>query len=183
MLVGRAMELLSARISSAQTRHIAKRVAQVVTPRQMTLEETQRERLKSQNYEDSKRRSMWQAAIEKAEAEQKVIERLDEAHYSHKDVEDRDYECTWVDFPEIPQPKKLALPEESNHPVRRRHAEERPDTAKPWGAEAADFLRQWDNNQVMINRNKYSRGTDILPSPSKNSIDKCGQERQKQFFY
>ncbi|KAM8705703.1 hypothetical protein ACLKA7_010064 [Drosophila subpalustris] len=165
MMVNRCMELLNAKIANAQTRHIAKRIPIArLSPRSLDVHVLQRERQKCQEYEVSKRLSMWEQDKDQT-SELQDPERLDHFHYKHHGVNERSYDCTWVDFPDRqpskPQPTFLV---EDHIPFNRRKSGQRPETAKPFDAEAKDFLKQWDSHNTMINRSRYSKSTNSNPS-------------------
>ncbi|KAH8399098.1 hypothetical protein KR215_002164, partial [Drosophila sulfurigaster] len=165
MMVNRAIELLNAKIAHAQTRHIAKRMPIArLNPCNLDHNVMRRERQKCEKYDISKRLSMWEQ--NKAETnETRDAVRLDQSHYKHCEVKDRSYDCTWVDFPprEPSKPQPVLIVEE-HIPYNRRKSGFRPETAKPWDAESSDFLKQWDGENVEINRNRYSKSVNSNPS-------------------
>ncbi|XP_017968341.1 uncharacterized protein LOC108659778 [Drosophila navojoa] len=183
IMVNRCIELLNAKIAHAQTRHIAKRVpVNRIRPRKMDAKAIFRERQKAENYEASKRLSMWeQNKGEKQNMSESL--RMDHSHYKHCGLMERTYDCTWADFPEDVKPKSgksVQSPEEVQSP--RRESGNRPDTAKPWDAESEDFIKQWENNNDMINRNRFATTTTLsrplLAKPVKTKLP-----RKKMFFF
>lgn len=168
MMVNRCIELLNDKIAKAQTRHIPKRLSVArLNPWSMNLDVLQRERQKCQDYEVSKRRSMWEQDKPETGKLQKE-KRLDHSHYKHYGVNERRYDCTWADFPEPPRPKPEPTSLIEEHiPFNRRKSGHRPETAKPCDAEATDFLKQWDNQNIMISGRRYSKITNSNLSATK----------------
>lgn len=142
MLVNRCIELLNAKIAHAQTRHIARRVpAFRNNSRRIDSDKVQRERLKSQKYEASKRMSMWEQDKEKKTEIPGEI-RLDHSHYKHHGPNDRKYDCTWIEFPENVRYKggPNSFPENQSIQPRRKLENRLKDSKsldsenlKPWG--------------------------------------------------
>ncbi|KAH8310906.1 hypothetical protein KR044_003446 [Drosophila immigrans] len=144
MMVNRAIELLNAKIARAQSRHVAKRMPVVCHHScNMDLNVMKREmRQKCQEYDASKRLSMWEQNKDQANGPQNTA-RLDQSHYKQSGLKKRSYDCTWVDFPERPptKPQPIFILEE-HIPLKRRKSENRPETAKPCDPEATDFMKQ-----------------------------------------
>lgn len=158
MLVNRCMELLNAKIAHAQTRHIARRVPTFWNSlRKIDSEKIQRERLKSQKYEASKRLSMWEQNREiKTEIPDEV--RLDHSHYKHHGPNDRKYDCTWIEFPENVRYKggPNSFPENQSNKPRRKH-EKRQNLAKSWNSGTLKNVKLWaaPNRIPRFRTNKY----------------------------
>ncbi|KAH8414163.1 hypothetical protein KR222_010001, partial [Zaprionus bogoriensis] len=156
MMVTRCIELLNAKIAHAHTRHIARRVPiNRVSPRKVDINVLQRERQKTQKYKASKRLSMWEQNEDQANPPESSA-RLDHVYYKHYGVNERNYDCTWVEFPEqAPSDDLDVLATEKYAPVAKRKNGHRPDTAKPWDAMAMDFIKHWDHRKLKINRNRF----------------------------
>lgn len=149
IMVNRCIELLSAKIAHAQTRHIAKRVPMSrVTSRKIDLDRLQQERQKTQKYEASKRLSMWEQNKEQSPSQD--ADRLDQSHYKHYGLNERKYDCTWIEFPDYVCRQPTVVPK-MKAPVAYRRDSERPDSAKPMDAEAKQFFKDWET-QKKINR-------------------------------
>ncbi|XP_034485779.1 uncharacterized protein LOC117790435 [Drosophila innubila] len=183
MMVNRCMELLNAKIANAQTRHIAKRVPVArLSPRNVDVHVLQRERQKCQEYEVSKRLSMWEQEKDQTNVLQDP-ERLDNSYYKHYGVNERSYDCTWVDFPERPRPKpQTTFLVEDHIPFNRRKSGQRPETAKPFDAEATDFLKQWDSHNTTVNRSRYSKNTNASPSAIERHFNDVKISRRQSHY-
>lgn len=183
MMVNRCMELLNAKIANAQTRHVAKRVPVArLSPRNMDVHVMQRERQKCQDYEVSKRLSMWEQEKDHTNIIQDT-ERLDHSLYKHYGVNERRYDCTWVDFPERPRPKpQPTFLVEAHTPFNRRKSGQRPETAKPFDAEATDFLKQWDSDNTKINRSRYLNHTSASPSAIERHFNDVKISRRQSHY-
>ncbi|KRF99786.1 uncharacterized protein Dwil_GK27037 [Drosophila willistoni] len=201
VVINRCMELLHSRIAGAQTRHIGKRIVPQAVHRasssaNLPKVHLDREREKTKIYQINKHRSMWDQD-DSVERRQKMEakwhqSRLDDILYKKQDIKQRNFDCTWVNFPEamVAKPKRqvvnFALVENQLKTVtcRRRSREERPETAKPCGDEARQFISQWDNNNAMVNRNRFGRAANNCPPPimTRSAVD-VGRDRQTQFYY
>ncbi|XP_037728004.1 uncharacterized protein LOC119558808 isoform X1 [Drosophila subpulchrella] len=196
MMVNRCIELLRARIECASTRHIARRYQQSrdqgkVLAQYLPEEQVVREREKADIYKKNKRRSMW----EQDEGHGGRVtgrdnqERFDDEQYRPRELEKRNYDCTWVNFPESVAAKQSRRKSyldviEDETPRRRRSQEDRPNTAKPWDDEARAFINQWETNTAMINRNRFARTTDSCPPPIVSSrMSNAYRTRKRQFLY
>ncbi|XP_017083999.1 uncharacterized protein LOC108116570 [Drosophila eugracilis] len=196
MMVNRCIELLRARIECASTRHIARRYQLSqdqgkIVNQNMPLEQVVREREKADIYKKNKRRSMW----EQDEGHGGRVpgrddqERFDDEQYKPRELEARNYDCTWINFPESVAAKQTTrrnfLEEsEDETPRRRRTQETRPNTAKPFDDEARAFINQWDTNMDMINRNRFARASDRCPPPTISTrMSNAYRTRKRQFFY
>ncbi|XP_068156027.1 uncharacterized protein [Drosophila tropicalis] len=201
VVINRCMELLHSRIAGAQTRHIGKRIVPQAIQRAssyvyLAREQLDREREKSEMYQINKRRSMWDQD-DSVERRQKMESkwhqhRLDDILYKKQDMKQRTYDCTWVNFPEtmVVKPKRqvvnLAIVKNQLPAVmcRRRTRDERPETAKPCGDQARQFISQWDNNNAMVNRNRFGRAANNCPPPiMTRSAVEMGRDRSTQFYY
>ncbi|XP_064554644.1 uncharacterized protein LOC135439781 [Drosophila montana] len=183
MMVNRCMELLNAKIAHAQTRHIAKRVPlDRISPRVLDAKALFRERQKAEKYEACKRLSMWEQNKDQ-QSDWVENERLDHSHYKHSQLRERTYDCTWTKFPEEPKPKQRRMFKSEGHiPICRRKTGTRPETAKPWDDEASDFIKQWDNNNAMINRNRFGKTTHFSqPHVGGGSLN--GKHPKRKLFY
>ncbi|XP_023161835.1 uncharacterized protein LOC111593355 [Drosophila hydei] len=177
IVVNRCMELLNAKIAHAQTRHIAKRVpVNCMRPQKVDSEAILREREKVDNYKASKQLSMWQQKKSVTEDMPEIM-RMDDSHYKHCDFMKRDYECTWANFPCDPEPKVRRTQCDETVQITRREAGNRPATAKPWDAEANNFIKNWGNNYD-IDRNANGK----LIQPVMREPSKCKLYRKKKFF-
>uniref|UniRef100_A0A6P4FD32 Uncharacterized protein LOC108050714 isoform X1 n=1 Tax=Drosophila rhopaloa TaxID=1041015 RepID=A0A6P4FD32_DRORH len=197
MMVNRCIELLRARIECASTRHIARRYQRPRGQGQMYShylpeEQVVREREKADIYKKNKRRSMW----EQDEAHGGRIsgrddqERFDDEQYRPQELEERNYDRTWINYPESVAAKRrrgrsdLMELMDDEAPRRRRTQEDRPNTAKPWDDEARAFISQWDSNAAMINRNRFARPSDSCPPPTVSPrMANAYLTRNRQFFY
>ncbi|KAH8359130.1 hypothetical protein KR093_004492 [Drosophila rubida] len=183
IMVNRAIELLNAKIAHAQSRHIPKRMPVArLNPCNLDVNVMKRERQKCEKYDLSKRLSMWEQ--DKLEVNQlQDPARLDQSHYKHCGLNERNYDCTWIEFPSKQPPKpQPAFTVEEHIPYNRRKSGFRPETAKPWDAESSDFLKQWDNDNVKINRNRYATAVNSNPSALQRHLAKVKVSR-KQFHY
>ncbi|XP_017046751.1 uncharacterized protein LOC108091880 [Drosophila ficusphila] len=196
MMVNRCMELLRARIECALTRHIPRRYPNArnldrVYSHYRPEQQVVREREKADIYKKNKRRSMW----EQDEGQGGRIpgkddqERFDDEQYRPSEMENRNYDCTWVNFPESVAARKRRLKNvmdvmDVEAPPRRRTREDRPNTAQPCDDEARAFISQWDSNTAMINRNRFARASESCPPPSVSlRMSNAYRTRSRQFFY
>ncbi|KRF98726.1 uncharacterized protein Dwil_GK28019 [Drosophila willistoni] len=178
VVINRCMELLHPRIAGAH--HFEKRIVPQAVHRasssaNLPKVQLDREREKTKIYQINKHRSMWDQD-DSVERRQKMEakwhqSRLDDILYKKQDIEQRTFDCTWVNFPEamVAKPKRQV---------------ERPETAKPCGDEARQFISQWDNNNAMVNRNRFGRAAHNCPPPimTRSAVD-LGRDRQTQFYY
>ncbi|XP_043652975.1 uncharacterized protein LOC122619845 [Drosophila teissieri] len=197
MMVNRCIELLRARIECASTRHIARRYQRPrdqvkVASQYLPDDQILREREKADVYKKNKRRSMWEqdeghgGRISAGDDQ----ERFDNEQYQPRELEQRNYECTWVNFPESVATKQsrrrdfLETIDTTEAPRRRRTQGDRPSTAKPCDDEARAFINQWDTNAAMIQRNKFARATDCCPPPIVSlRMSNAYNTRKRQFLY
>ncbi|KAH8247334.1 hypothetical protein KR038_002746 [Drosophila bunnanda] len=184
MMVNRYIELLRARFQCAPTRHFADQ-RRLSSTRFQYLEQAGKEREKADAYNKNKRLSMWEQNRGRY-SDPEDNRRMDTNQYRPKELKQRRYNATWVDFPENAVVKgcsTYALPIEEEAPKRRRSPEERPNTAKPFDDEAIAFISQWNSNSAMINRNKFVRSTDSCPPPVLNHDLAYTQVDRKRKFH
>lgn len=153
-MVNRCIELLNAKIAHAQTRHFVRQFpAMRMSSRQIDSDRLQRERLKTQKYQESKRLSMWEQDTDKKPQIDGEV-RLDHSHYKHHGPNERKYYCTWIEFPENVRYKGLHSLAENQAVRPPKKLEKRVDLGKL--NSVPRNLKLWSGSKKMA-RNRLSR--------------------------
>ncbi|XP_030376301.1 uncharacterized protein LOC115625403 [Scaptodrosophila lebanonensis] len=186
LMMSRCVQMLGGAKPRVQMRRFARnsRGSLVVRP---TNPQAELELEKSKVYKDNKRRSMWQQiGFEAPQPESTELpqKRLDDEHYKHRDIYEREYQNTWASYPEPEiEPPKIQI-DNVIPPVQRRRSRDRPTTAKPVSSKPKVAFPEKNPHSVPRNRIEEEE-SDYCPPPAMSRLRLMDNEdgRRRQFHF